>query len=117
MVYGTSATGEWDKRDRNLLEAYQIIEDERCGECGNPVWLCRSDDSNITFKIEKDICFAKRAYEEATQDMSQYKTAKERNKARSKWGVIEYPKPVTLDETPLPTRRDFYERRTDKLSA
>ena len=116
MVYGTTALGDWDKRDRNLLEAYQIIEDETCGECGNPVWICRAEDSNVQFSIEKDTCYAKRAYEEATTDMSSHKTAKERSKARAKFGVIEYPKAFTLDGSLLPTRKDFYAARTGKLT-
>lgn len=116
MVYGEPASGEWSQKDRNLLEAYQILLDETCSECGNPVWLCRSENSNLMFKVEKDICYGKRAYEEATQDMSQFKNAKEKSKARAKWGLIEYPKPYTEDESPLPTRRDFYEQRTGKLS-
>lgn len=111
MVDGAPSTGGWDKRDRNLLEAYQLLEDERCSECGNPVWICRSENPDITFRIEKSVCHAKRYYEEITTDMSSYKTAKERSEAKRKFGLIQYPVAQMPDDGPLPTRREFYESR------
>ena len=120
MVYGTSAIGDWDKKDRNLLEAYQILDDERCSECGNPVWICRNPDSNVQFTVKSDVCYGKRAFEEKNTDWSQFKNAKEKSKARSKLGVIEYPQAFTLDEGPLPTRREYYEAlaaAADRLDA
>ena len=111
MVYGAPVDEPWNAKDRALLEAYQILEDERCSECGNPVWLCRSDDPDITFKIEKSVCFAKRSFEEATADLSGFKTAKERSEAKRKFGLIQYPVANTESGEPLPTRRAFYERK------
>lgn len=110
IVYGKPVEAPWDKTDRALLEAYQILEDERCPECGLPTWVCRNDDNNVQFEVKKDVCYAKRAYEEKTADFSNVKNAKERSKMRAGFGVIEYPSPFTLDESPLPTRREYYDR-------
>lgn len=110
IVYGKSVKDDWDAMDRALIEAYQILEDERCPECGQPTWICRNDDPNIQFEIKKDVCYAKRALEEKNADLKDVKTAKERSKLKASWGAIEYPTPFTLDESPLPTRKEYYDR-------
>jgi hypothetical protein len=110
IVYGKSANQDWDALDRALIEAYQILEDERCPECGQPTWICRNDDPNIQFEIKKDVCYAKRALEEKNADLKDIKNAKDRAKAKASWGAIEYPTPFTLDESPLPTRKEYYDR-------
>lgn len=116
MVDGAASDEAWDKRDRALLEAYQLLEDERCSECGHPIWICRSENENLAFPIEKSVCHAKRSFEEVTTDMSNFKNAKERNEAKRKFGLIQYPVAAMLDDSPLPTRREFYDaQQTDKL--
>lgn len=108
LVYGESVEGEWTRRDKALLEAYQILEDERCPECGNPVWICRNEDSNIRFRVKKTICYAKRQLDEHRTDLKGMKPM-EKKKAREGWGLIEYPEAFTLDDSPLPTRKEFYD--------
>lgn len=116
LVYGASSKEGWDARDRALTEAYQILEDERCAECGNPIWLCRSENPDLQFKVEKSICYAKRKFEDVTTDLSHYKSAKERNEAKRKFGLIQYPVPEMENGGPLPTRREFYEARSKALA-
>lgn len=112
IVYGKPVNQEWDAMDRALIEAYQILEDERCPECGQPTWICRNDDPNIQFSVKKDVCHAKRVLEETHgQDaLKNTKDTKERNKIKASWGSIEYAAPFTIDEGPLPTRKEYYER-------
>lgn len=105
MVDGASALGDWTARDRALLEAYQIIEDETCPECQNPIWLCTSGDPNIGFKVHKHVCQGKYALDAETTDLTDMKK-EERRKALSNFGVIRYTKPYTIDDTKLPLRRD-----------
>lgn len=109
LVYGEAVEKPWSTKDKMLVEAYQILEDEKCPECGNPIWICRNEDSNIQFKVRKTTCYGKRRMDEHRTDLKSMST-KEKNKARQDWGKIEWPEPFTLDETPLPTRREFFER-------
>jgi len=99
--------------DRALLEAYQILEDEKCPECGQPTWICRNDDANLQFTVKKDVCYAKRAVEEKNADLKSVKDSKERAKIRAGWGAIEYPSPYMIDGSPIPTRREYYDRIND----
>ena len=110
IVYGKPVGDEWDAMDRALIEAYQILDDERCPECGQPTWICRNDDPNIQFEVKKDICYAKRVIEEKNADLKSTKDPKERAKMKASWGAIEYPAPFTIDGSPLPTRQEYYAR-------
>ena len=60
IILGKNSNKPWDKWDILLAKAYQIMEAERCGQCGLPRWICYNDDSDILFDIEEDTCFAKR---------------------------------------------------------
>lgn len=67
MILHTQPSKPWNKHDFLILEAYQILEDERCGQCGLPRYICHSEDNEVRFRIEEDTCAAmvdKEAYEE-----------------------------------------------------
>lgn len=64
LILGRDSRKPWDKWDLLLAEAYQIMEAERCGQCGLPRWICHNEDSDIWFDIDQDTCFAKRELEE-----------------------------------------------------
>lgn len=38
--------------------ALKIIEDERCQNCGLPIWIAHSEDSRIDFELDHIVCFA-----------------------------------------------------------
>lgn len=85
-----------------------MIEDEKCPQCGQPVWLCRSTDKDLSWTVKESICYASRAKEEKEANRNK-KSRREKISAseRSSWGRIEYSVPRTMN-TELPTRKDFY---------
>lgn len=98
-----------------LLEAYQILQDETCSQCGNPIWICRSEDPNVQFKIRNSVCFADREFEKWKK--RQQDTAKRLKK--DNWepdpGEEWYPVPYTVDGGPFPSRDDFLRSLADRM--
>lgn len=110
MIFHEQPTEEWSSFDFRLVEAYQILQDETCPSCGNPIWICRSTNDNVRFKIEKTTCFAER----------EYKMWEERKRKRKKdWepdpGDQWYPLAVTIDGGLLPSREDYYKELAAKM--
>lgn len=103
MIMGTQPRDDWDEFDFLLLEAYQILEDERCGQCGLPVWICKNEDSDIRIELEDDTCFVKReidAVNELNSKNEGYKTPH---------GTVSRPKVGTWSKKPLDFRvREAY---------
>lgn len=114
MVYHEQPTDPWTTLDFQLLEAYQIIQDEKCPQCGNPVWLCRSADKYTEWTIKEDICYASRAKEQKAAMRDKKPKDKIDAKTRKAWGRIEYPEvrlsSVAPEGATLPTRKEFYKR-------
>lgn len=61
MVLGEQPDGPWTDSDRRLLRAYQIMQDESCGHCGQPIWLCRNED--VLWEVRSDECGSTAAVE------------------------------------------------------
>lgn len=107
MIFYEQPNEKWTRFDFLLLEAYQILQDETCPQCGQPVWLCRSTDSNVNIKVRKATCFV-------TAEVEKKKTRDEKNKRGLKGGEYYYPVIETIQKgTELPTRRDYYESLSD----
>ena len=112
MLYHDQPNGAWTEEDFKILEAYQILQDEICPQCGNPIWLCRSNDDSVSWTVEKSVCRASRALEEKAwrDDKTKKHTATKEEKAN--WGVSRYAVPKVSGHMPegteLPTREDFY---------
>ena len=85
--------------DFRLLEAYQILQDELCPQCGHISWT-----------MEKSICYATRAKEQ--KQWSKNNRGAPKKKDSQDWGVSYYMKPVVPGNKPegttLPTRKEFY---------
>ena len=113
IVYHEQPSDPWTTLDFQLIEAYQKIEDEKCPQCGNPVWICRSTDKNVEWVVRDSICYASRAKEEKEANRNK-KSRREKVSAseRASWGRIEYATPRIISTAPegtkLPTRKDFY---------
>lgn len=90
---------EWSREDKKLAMAWTILQKETCQKCGQPLWICRSSNKNILFRVRKATCYAA-AELEKKQDDKRFKLAK---------GEYAYAVPYTLDESPLPSRRDYLE--------
>lgn len=89
----------WTMVDKKLLLAWTILQKETCGECGQPLWICRSSNNNITFSVRKGLCYAKLAMEK-WQDSTAGKNIKA--------GETPYTLPSRYDETkPWPTRTEW----------
>lgn len=107
LVFGEQP-GDWTNADRRLVLAYQTLQDETCGHCGNPLWLCRNTD--VEWVVETDTCFAERAtadWQEKRSDKKNYN------------GIHPYAVPYTIafdesgyaveDRENLPSRRAFFD--------
>jgi hypothetical protein len=104
MLFHEQPSDPWISFDFRLLEAYQTLQDETCGECGNPIWICRNEGAtNVGFKVKVAKCFAKAELERWTE--------KEDKKKSSKKTYGEYPYTIayTYDGTEMPTRLSYME--------
>lgn len=109
MLFREQPTDPWTDFDFMLLEAYQILQDETCSQCGNPIWICRNENaSNVGFKIKKSICFAK-------AEMDRWTEQQERNDKKLKPGEMAYPLAYTYDGGDFPSRREFYQYLSDTI--
>lgn len=81
----------------------QILEEEKCPQCGVPTWHAFSENAEIEFEIEHIDCFSCAAKEEADK--------KEKKKTP---GRTTHARPVHIDGEDLPTRADFYQELYEK---
>lgn len=103
MLFHEQPSDPWTRFDFMLLEAYQMLQDETCNECGNPIWVCRNESAtNVGFKVKVAKCFAKAELDKWNE--------KEEKKKSSKKSYGEYPYVIayTYDEEPLPSRESYY---------
>ena len=105
MIFHEQPTDPWNDFDFKLLEAYQILEDETCPLCNQPIWLCRSDSSELQFKVKSATCFADRELKLAEEK----RNSKNKSDAakRKEFGKYYFTEPYMLNEADLPTRRDY----------
>ena len=110
MIFHEQPTDPWNEIDFRLLEAYQIIEQETCAACGQPIWLCRSEDRNLTFELHTTTCYGDKRIKEWTD--------KQNKKKKPSHGELPWLKPCMIrfdeegkpynDYENLPTRKDYY---------
>lgn len=102
MILDSRTTGtEWTKSDKKLAMAWTILQRETCRECGQPLWICRSDNKSLTFSIRTDTCYAKAALD---------KWGESKQGKNLKKGEAPYVVPNMRSEEPLPSRRSYLER-------
>lgn len=119
MIFYEQPTDPWVKFDFMLIEAYQILQDETCPKCGHPVWLCRSSDPRVQFRVTSNVCFAERALKEY-EDQKKPRTQREKDmKTRKEWGSFYSTSPFVPKniEGELPTRTEFYEEMAAKVAS
>lgn len=111
MIFYEQPTDKWTPYDFKLLEAYQILQDEICPQCGHPVWLCRSDSNRIAFKVNSTVCYAERALQKKRDDAKDKKHRADA-KERAEYGKIYYTEPFVPKnvEGGLPTRSEYYDQ-------
>lgn len=99
-----------------MVEAYQILQDETCPTCGNPIWICRSENPNLRFKMESSVCFADR--EQRLWEERKHRNAKNAGK-KDGWepapGEQWFAVPTMVNGEHLPTRNDYYRELAAKM--
>jgi hypothetical protein len=109
MLFHEQPTDPWTEFDFMLVEALQILEDETCSECGNPVWVCRNDSaSNVGFKIKTTRCYAK-------SELEKWREKQDKKKNKTNHGELPYIVAYTYDEGPMPSRSSYYKDLSDKI--
>jgi hypothetical protein len=113
LILGKDSRKPWGKWDLLIAEAYQILQTERCSQCGLPVWICHSEDSDIEFDLVEETCFATREREtvhEADSKGAGYEEPK---------GTVAHPVPFTRSKKPMEyaMRDEYYVWRAEKREA
>jgi hypothetical protein len=109
MLFHEQPDKPWTEFDFMLVEALQILEDETCSECGNPVWVCRNEEAtNVGFKIKTTKCFAK-------AELEKWREVEDKKKNKKKHGEMPYIVTYTYDNGALPTRNGYYQGLSDKI--
>lgn len=92
-----------------LVEAMQMLEEETCNECGNPIWICRNETAaNVGFKIKIATCFAKAELDRWNEKEEKRKTSQKRH------GQYPYIVAYTYDGSEMPSRMQFYREMAEK---
>jgi hypothetical protein len=63
LILGKDSRKPWDRWDILLAKAYERFNEELCGQCGMPRYICHSSDRRIHFKLSRDECEANRVAE------------------------------------------------------
>jgi hypothetical protein len=109
MLFQEQPTEPWTQFDFMLVEALQILEDETCSECGNPIWICRNEEApNLGFKIKMTRCFAK-------GELERWQEKQEKKKSKKTPGEMPYIVSYTYDDGPMPSRNSYYKGLSDKI--
>ncbi len=56
MLTGADSRKAWSDKDRLLMSAYQAIENERCGQCGLPMYICQNESEKVVIRLEEQSC-------------------------------------------------------------
>lgn len=109
MLFHEQPGDPWVPYDFMLLEAYHMLQEETCGECGNPIWICRNDyANNVGFKVKTSKCYAK-AEMDRWQDKQNSKDSKSKN-----FGELPYVVAYTYDGEDFPTRLSYYKHMAEE---
>lgn len=88
--------------------ALKIIEDERCQQCGLPIWIAHSEDARIDYELDHVVCYACE-FEGKETGKKSYKQVK---------GHTPYVRPVLeeIEGEPhvWPTRKSHFEAQVKK---
>jgi hypothetical protein len=95
----------WSREDKKLAMAYTILQREVCSQCGQPLWICRSGNNQLVFKVRKDVCYSK-------AEIEKYHNKKPAPKLKP--GEYVYTVPEMLDNSPLPSRLDYLKGLNDE---
>lgn len=117
MIFHAQPTEPWVAFDFKLLLAYQSLMDETCPHCHNFVWLCRTTDSRVQFRVRNTTCHAERKLLEY-EDSKKKREDRAGKDERKTWGVHYYTEPFVPEnvEGDLPTREEYYKTLLEKVN-
>jgi len=108
MLFHEQPNDPWTALDFLLIEAMQMLEDETCQQCGNPIWICRNDQAaNVGFKIKIATCYAK-------YELDRWQEAEDKKQNNKTYGQYPYVIAYTYDDSDMPSRQQYYEYLAQK---
>lgn len=109
MILGKDNRKPWSEMDLLLATAHQLLENERCPQCGMYVWMCHNLDRDMQFEIEEDLCEATRAVANRSKQLEKELSAQPWRKLR--------PRPIMADKArDFPDlRRPYFEHEAERL--
>ncbi|CAB4148706.1 hypothetical protein UFOVP536_19 [uncultured Caudovirales phage] len=111
MFFHEQPSDPWTKFDFMLLEAYQILKDETCNDCGNPIWICHNEfANNVGFKVKSTVCYAKAELEKHNERVAKNSSTKQR------YGETDYTVAYTYDDSPMPSRMSYLKAMSEQYS-
>jgi hypothetical protein len=115
MILHAQPNKPWNKHDFMLLEAYQQLEEDRCGQCGLPRYICHSTSEDIQFRILEDNCAATQKVDQIKAQRA--KSSKKKDGADPDSGVALIPYPYTESGVPLSSHRiPYYEAEAARIA-
>ena len=106
MLTGADSTKKWGDIDIRLMQAYQIIQDETCSQCGFPLWLCQNEDLQLMARAKEVECMGKATLDDATEAWHENKSNKDKRAPALR---VEF---YSRDGRPLHAfRKPYYEAR------
>lgn len=102
MILGADNRKKYSHLDVMILQAYQILEDERCPQHGGPRWMCDHPDGKLNFKINDIYC----------RVASELKDEEDKRQKNEDKGIILRPEFYDRDDRPLESfRATYYEHK------
>jgi len=103
MLFQEQPSDPWTELDFLLIEAMQILEDETCQLCGNPIWVCRNEEAaNVGFKVRVATCYGK-------AELDKWQEIDEKRENKNRYGQYPYIVAYTYDESDMPSRQRYYQ--------
>lgn len=122
FLFENESPNEWCVADSNLLMALELLDSERCPECGEYVWICR-DTSPFCYRFgytaESSMCLKSNA-QRVVQDRfdkrgeESKETDTEKSRREGKYGIVVNVRAVLKEGEKMPTRKEYYEWMKDK---
>lgn len=98
LIYDERQPDKWRPEDKKLAIAWTILQRETCKSCGQPMWLCRSDNRQLGFKVKTSVCYA-------DKELNSKENKKRAEKLKP--GETQYVVPYMYDDSPLPSRQEY----------
>jgi hypothetical protein len=89
-----------------FITAYELLQDEICPECGEPVWICHNESKDIQFTGKETICYKTKARIQYKEKRT--KVSKEH---QDKQAGITYLVRTVFESGKLPLRKRFYKEQ------